>query len=742
MGDRIGQYIDDYRLVRRLGSGAFGEVYLGEHAHDQSQVAVKVLQFTQENLKGFIKEASTAFRLRHPHIVQLLSFGISADDTPYLIMDYASNGTLRERHPKGTQLPLDIVLSYLLPLASALQYAHDRRVVHRDVKPENVLIGPVGEVLLSDFGIAVVAPIERSFSTQNLGGTAPYMAPEQIRGKPQPASDQYALGTMVYEWLCGVRPFQGNQWKVLEQQRSSPPPPLREKRPDLPLQVEEVILKALAKDPQDRFACVQDFAVALKPASRETLAQPMPALDSLTQPQSDRDPTVSQVVLPEAFPQTPSVAGPTLQSQNNGLASASAHVRPSSPASAAPDTFAPFASSSTSDPTGHAQSASLSKPPFPEYATPYPSSFMTDYPKDELRLPQRGISRRTVVLALAGLAGVGVASGALVWRMRLQSLPIVSPTTPISHPPTPISHPTTLTVGTTLYTYHNAGAYTLAWSPDGQSIASTSDGGTVQVWNANDGHIISTYQPSNSAVITSIAWSPNGKLIACNDFGDAVDIWDVTTGNHVFTYHGLFYGADSLAWSPDSKLIASGGGGNSNVEVWRASTGEHIDTYPGISGAGNLTSVKWSPDGKRIVSGYLGNVALVWDATTGGHVLIFSSHSQGISDVAWSPNGQYIASGGVDATAQVWDATTGDRIYTYTGHSQTVDGVAWSPNGKRIASASADGTVQVWDATTGNHVSIYRGHTGRFVSHALWSPDGGRIASVGDDDTVRVWVAQ
>lgn len=99
-------------------------------------------------------------------------------------MNYASNGTLRGRHPKGTRLSLETATSYLQPLASALQHAHERRVVHRDVKPENVLLGPDGTVWLSDFGIAVTASIERSFSTQNLGGTLPYIAPEQLSGKP------------------------------------------------------------------------------------------------------------------------------------------------------------------------------------------------------------------------------------------------------------------------------------------------------------------------------------------------------------------------------------------------------------------------------------------------------------------------------------------------------------------------------------------------------------------------------
>ncbi len=268
MADQVGQYIDDYRLIRPLGTGSFGEVYVGEHLVDQTLVAVKMLSLDQENLKEFVKETSTTLRLKHPHIIRLLAFGISADDIPYLIMDYAPNGTLRQRHPKGTRLPLDTIVSYLLPLASALQYAHDSRVIHCDVKPENVLIGLNGEILLSDFGIAVIAPIEQSLRTHNLGGTVPYMAPEQIRGKPLPASDQYALGVMAYEWLCGVRPFQGTMWEILNHHQSNQPPLLREKLPNLPLMAEEIILKALAKDPQERFARVLDFALALEQVTR------------------------------------------------------------------------------------------------------------------------------------------------------------------------------------------------------------------------------------------------------------------------------------------------------------------------------------------------------------------------------------------------------------------------------------------------------------------------------------------
>src|SRR5579884_3388965 len=223
MVDRLGQHIDDYRLLRRLGAGTFGEVYLGEHVQDQSRAAIKLLQLPREDLKEFIKEVSTTFRLNHPHIVHLRAFGITPAAVPYLIMDYAPNGNLLHPHPKGTRLDVATVVSYLLPLAAALQYAHDRRVIHRDVKPENILIGPHNELMLSDFGMAVITPIERSLSTQNLGGTAPYMAPEQIRGKPQPASDQYALAVMAYEWLCGTRPFHGSPLELVALHLIAPP---------------------------------------------------------------------------------------------------------------------------------------------------------------------------------------------------------------------------------------------------------------------------------------------------------------------------------------------------------------------------------------------------------------------------------------------------------------------------------------------------------------------------------------
>src|SRR5260370_38199203 len=244
MTDTQDQQLDNYRLIRQLGAGSFGKVYLGEHTHEHTPAAVKLLQarLTPEDLKQFINEASATFRLQHPNIVRLLDFGISKDGTPFLAMAYAPNGTLRQRHPKGTQVPLPTIVSYVRQVASALQYAHDERLIHRDVKPENILLGPNHEVWLSDFGIATIARSTSSQSEEKMTGTIPYMSPEQIQRRPRPASDQYSLGVVVYEWLCGECPFHGSFSEITRKHLLVPHPPLREKLPEILPDLDHIII--------------------------------------------------------------------------------------------------------------------------------------------------------------------------------------------------------------------------------------------------------------------------------------------------------------------------------------------------------------------------------------------------------------------------------------------------------------------------------------------------------------------
>src|SRR5579872_3084194 len=283
MGDLVGQQLGNYRLQRMIGQGGFAEVYLGEHVYLDTQAAIKVLrtQLESDEIDQFRTEARTIARLVHPHIVRVLDFGVEGT-TPFLVIDYAPNGTLRKRHPAGVPLPLPTIVGYVNQIASALQYAHNQKVIHRDIKPENMLLGRFNDVLVSDFGIAMVVS-SRSYSTQSkqdLVGTIAYMAPEQIQSQAGVSSDQYALGIVVYEWLCGTRPFQGSFAEVAVKQTLAPTPSLREKLPTISADVEAVVMKALDKNPHARFSSVRDFALALGEAYRQSPA-------SITTPRSE-----------------------------------------------------------------------------------------------------------------------------------------------------------------------------------------------------------------------------------------------------------------------------------------------------------------------------------------------------------------------------------------------------------------------------------------------------------------------
>ena len=265
--EQVEQKIGNYRLLQPLGKGAFADVYLGEHLYLNTQVAIKVLQTRLDStiLADFLSEARHISHLVHPHIIRVFDFGLE-EDAPFLVMDYAPYGSLRQLYPPGTIVPLSTIVSDVMALASALQCAHDQHLVHRDVKPENVLLGPKHEVLLSDFGLALLTSDRKPLQVKERFGTLSYMAPELILGQPVPASDQYALAVMVYEWLCGHIPFVGSAVHISNQHLYAIPPSLCEGHPEIPRAVEQVILKGLSKEPAQRFVDVLNFARAFEEA--------------------------------------------------------------------------------------------------------------------------------------------------------------------------------------------------------------------------------------------------------------------------------------------------------------------------------------------------------------------------------------------------------------------------------------------------------------------------------------------
>ncbi|MBZ0319721.1 MAG: protein kinase [Anaerolineae bacterium] len=275
----VGQTLGQYELKSLLGEGGMGTVYRGYHAALKREVAIKVLlpQIISQPgaLERFVREAQTAASLEHPHIVTIYDYG-TQNGLSYVVMRLLTGGSLADRmayrvEHNGALPTLTEVAQITRELADALDYAHQRNVIHRDIKPNNVMFNESGMSFLVDFGLARLSEASVGLTTQNtLLGTPMYMAPEQWQSaKVGPAADQYALGVIVYALLTGQTPFSGDTpFQLMHEHLYTPPPPILNLRADLPKTVQDVLAKVLEKNPADRYASVSEFARKLEEASQ------------------------------------------------------------------------------------------------------------------------------------------------------------------------------------------------------------------------------------------------------------------------------------------------------------------------------------------------------------------------------------------------------------------------------------------------------------------------------------------
>jgi eukaryotic-like serine/threonine-protein kinase len=477
----------------------------------------------------------------------------------------------------------------------------------------------------------------------------------------------------------------------------NPPPPVRIKNTAIPPEVEEVLLTALAKDPQQRFATVQAFANALQQASNIVL--PIASASTISFEEVSELPSIGTQPLSVGMP-------PAVLTHNT-------------PPLFQTDTFKESYSKRESSNNQQLANGSV----------------------ESTTHSQRRLSRRAVLIGLAGVAIGSVVSNGIWLAKSAGILGEGSKTIP----PPPV---------TALYTYtgHKASVLTAAWSPDGYRIASGSFDTTVRVWGAFAGWPSFTY-PLHKDYVWSVAWSPDGTMIASagGSYDKTVRIWDAINQNPISTFNDYTDTVYSVVWSPNGKLIATGGY-DKLIQIR-----DPFNQTPSLTLSGHTDAVKsvaWSPDGKYIASGSFDQTIKVWDASN-GNPLYNLPHTNYVKSVAWSPDSKYIASSTGDTStggsgehlAYIWDATNRKLVRKYNGHNDGVATVAWSHDGKRIASAGGniktgfgDSSVQIWDVSSGNRVLTYTGHH-KMVNSVAWAPGGLYIASASWDMTVQVWKA-
>lgn len=298
MANLLGQTLGRYHILEQLGEGGMAVVYKAYDTRLETDVAVKVIRteniapvILEQSLKRFEREAKALARLTHPNIVKVTDFG-DHKGKPYLVMEYLQGGTLKERLKSGA-IPWQDAVQLLLPVAHALEYAHKNNIIHRDVKPSNILLTESGQPMLTDFGVAKLFDMADTQGLTGTGmaiGTPDYMAPEQWTGDFSVQTDIYALGVVLYEIVTGRRPYMADTPAALFLKQSNDPLPMPRKFVDgLPEGVEKVLFKALAKKAEDRYSSMLDFANSLAGLLSHIPETPSPPPPPVTTTTADRE---------------------------------------------------------------------------------------------------------------------------------------------------------------------------------------------------------------------------------------------------------------------------------------------------------------------------------------------------------------------------------------------------------------------------------------------------------------------
>src|SRR5437764_4733586 len=278
---------DRYELEEVVGTGGMSTVFRARDVQLDRRIAIKILheRFADdpEYLERFRREARAVARLSHPNIVTVIDRGVD-DGRQYIVFEYVEGENLKELVQRTGRLPVRRALELALAVADGLSFAHEHGLVHRDVKPQNVLLSREGEVKVTDFGIARSLHVEHGVTqTGTVLGTGEYLAPEQATGKPvSPATDVYSLGVVIWELLAGDVPFVGENFVAVALRHvNEPPPHLRERRPDVTPRLDAAVQRALAKDPARRFPSMTAFAKELRTCLAEADGAPHPVEEDM-----------------------------------------------------------------------------------------------------------------------------------------------------------------------------------------------------------------------------------------------------------------------------------------------------------------------------------------------------------------------------------------------------------------------------------------------------------------------------